>query len=225
MKSIFFSIAIAALTITCAQAQVSDSAKRTQSRRPTINQSQEDASDKELLELKMNRKRNKGAQADTSATGANARKQPGENKALKNDVNQAEGDNNPNSPTNSNAVSIFETGTSSAGSPSTISDDNGKDRDGTNTVQRSTPNMAGSPAPRRGSASASSARSEKAAKNSNDKQNADVKSDEKAVKDKDKGEKAKDDKNKDKDKEAKDKKGKSKKKDKDSSEKDKDKND
>jgi hypothetical protein len=184
MKAIFIPVFIILVGITELHAQVSDSSKRTQSRRPTINQSQAKPSQKELRELELNRNRDKGTQTDTTtATGA-------------------QGDDNPKSPANTNEVSIFETGSSSAGSPSTISGNEGRDRDGTNNVQRSTPNMAGSPAPRRGSIKASSASSERATKDSKDKDKAKIKEDKESSKATDKAkkedDKKKDDKKKDK---------------------------
>ena len=203
MKAIFIPVFIILVGITELHAQVSDTSKRTQSRRPTINQSQAKPSQKELRELELNRNRDKGTQTDTTtATGANSRKQPTENRAVKNESNQAQGDDNPKSPANTNEVSIFETGSSSAGSPSTISGNEGRDRDGTNNVQRSTPNMAGSPAPRRGSIKASSASSERATKDSKDKDKAKIKEDKESSKATDKAkkedDKKKDDKKKDK---------------------------
>jgi hypothetical protein len=194
MKAIFIPWIIILIGITELHAQVSDSSKRTQSRRPTINQSQAKPSQKELRELELNRNRNKGTQADTTTTtGINARQQPTENRAVKNESNKAQDDANPNSPANTNETSIFETGTSSAGSPSTISENDGKDRDGTNNVQRSTPNMAGSLPPRRGSVKASNASSssgsERATKESKDERKAEVKSEKESSKDKDKSRK------------------------------------
>lgn len=194
MKTIFIPLIFILIGISELHAQVSDSSKRTQSRRPTINQSQARPSQKELRELELNRNRDKGSQADTTTTtGMNSRKQPTENRALKNESNQAADDANPNTPANTNETSIFETGASSAGSPSTISENDGKDRDGTNTVQRSTPNMAGSPAPRRGSAKASNASSssgsERATKESKDNKKAEVNDPKETSKDKDKSKK------------------------------------
>lgn len=213
MKAIFIPLIIILIGITELHAQVSDSSRRTQSRRPTINQSQAKPSQKELRELELNRNRNKGTQADTTTTtGTNARKQPTENRALKNESNQAQDDTNPKSPANTNEVSIFETGTSSAGSPSTISENDGKDRDGTNNVQRSTPNMAGSPPPRRGSMKASNASSssgsERASKESKDEEKANVKSNKETAKDKDKSKEEDDKKKNDKKDKKKDKSGK-----------------
>jgi hypothetical protein len=203
MRTIFIPLIVILVGITELHAQVSDSSKRTQSRRPTINQSQAKPSQKELREIELNRNRDKGRQVDTTTTtGINSRKQPTENRALKNESNQAQDDNNPKSPANTNEVSIFETGTSSAGSPSTISDDDGKGRDGTNNVQRSTPNMAGSPPPRRGSMKASNASatsgSDRATKESKDKEKADVKSDKESSKEKAKSKKEDDKKKSDK---------------------------
>lgn len=205
MRAIFIPLITILIGITELHAQVSDSSKRTQSRRPTINQSQAKPSQKELRELQLNRNRDKGTQVDTTtATGINSRKQPTENRALKNESNQAQGDNNPRSPANTNEVSIFETGTSSAGSPSAISGNDGQDRDGTNNVQRSTPNMAGSPPPRRGSMKASNAAatpgSDRATKESKYNEKVDVKRDRESSKEKDKIKKEDDKKKNEKDK-------------------------
>lgn len=186
MKAIFIPVIIIFIGITELRAQVSDSSKRTQSRRPTINQSQAKPSPKELRELELNRNRYKVTPADTATTtDINSRKQPTENSALKNESNQAQDHNNLKSPANTNEVSIFETGTSSSGSPSTISGNDGKDRDGTNNVQRSTPNMAGSPAPRRGSMKAPAAPgSDRASQESKDSEKAYIKGDKESSKEK-----------------------------------------
>ena len=47
----------------------------------------------------------------------------------------------------SNAPSIIQITTSESGSPSRLSENNGRGRDGTGNVQRATPNMVGSPVP------------------------------------------------------------------------------
>ncbi len=49
------------------------------------------------------------------------------------------------SETASNAPAVSETTTSASGSPAVLSGNNGRDRDGTNSVQRASMNMAGSP--------------------------------------------------------------------------------
>ncbi|WP_331977188.1 hypothetical protein [Ohtaekwangia sp.] len=163
---LLFFIAIVA-GINSLQAQVSDSSQRTESRRPTINQSQEKPSTKEMLEIELNKNRDKGTRADTSAA-----KQGTNTGSAKNVKDKTQGASN---------IPAFDGGASSAGSPSELSGDNGKQRDGTNTVQRSSYNMAGSPPPRR---SARAGNSEKAGKEPVSKTDVSEKSKDKTGKDK-----------------------------------------
>ncbi|HEY9044304.1 MAG TPA: hypothetical protein VIN08_00325 [Ohtaekwangia sp.] len=147
MKGIFVFCIIVSSGILSVQAQVSDSSKRTNSRRPTINQSQAKPNSKEMLEIELNKNRNKGAQVDTSGT--------------KSGTNTGSAKNVRDSSQRSPNIPAFDAGTSSAGSPSQLSGDNGKQRDGTNTVQRSSYNMAGSPPPRKSARASSSVKAGK----------------------------------------------------------------
>lgn len=113
------------------------------SRRPTVNQRQEKPSTKETKEIEMNKNRLGSPENNTLDTSRNSRQQPGENAVMKQKSTEAKEPVQAQSPEKTNKVSIFETGASAAGSPSISPRDNG--RDGTNTVQSATPNMAGSP--------------------------------------------------------------------------------
>lgn len=107
-----------------------------------------------LVQAQMDEKREEGANEAEFNSNAQERDNAAEIDSREDELEEDEGNtqdvgqqSNAVSVTPSNTGGVQTATTSSAGSPALLAEDNGRSADGTNTVQRASPNIAGSPVP------------------------------------------------------------------------------